>query len=37
VFDEMIVAPQYCVDRNGVTNYVGDEDARRRWGDARAC
>lgn len=35
VFDEMIVAPQYCVDRHGVTNYVGDEDCRRRWGDAR--
>jgi hypothetical protein len=32
----MIIAPQYCVNRNGVTSYVGDEDRGHRWGDARA-
>ena len=36
VFEEMIVAPQYCVNRSGVTNYVGDEECGHRWGDARA-
>lgn len=35
VFEEMIVAPQYCVNRSGVTTYVGDPDSQRRWGDAR--
>lgn len=34
-FNEMIVAPQYCVDRHGATNYVGDEECTRRWGDSR--
>ncbi len=35
VFQEMIVAPQYCVDRRGTTYYVGEENSRWRWGDAR--
>lgn len=33
---EMIISPQYCVDRNGHTSYVGDEVTPLRWGDARA-
>jgi mannose-1-phosphate guanylyltransferase len=33
---EMIVSPQYCVDRHGTTTYVGDETTTLRWGDARA-
>ncbi len=34
-FSEMIVSPQYCVDRSGQTLYLGDESCRLRWGDAR--
>ena len=34
-FDEMIVSPQYCVDRHGATLYQGDDNAQLRWGDAR--
>ena len=34
-FDEMIVSPQYCVDRHGQTLYQGDDSAVLRWGDAR--
>ena len=33
--DEMIVSPEYCVDRQGNTLYQGDESAQLRWGDAR--
>ena len=36
VFHELIVAPQYCVDRKGDTFYLGDEACPLRWGDARA-
>jgi mannose-1-phosphate guanylyltransferase len=35
-FSEMIVSPQYCVDRHGDTLYRGDDSAQLRWGDARA-
>ena len=35
-FSEMIVSPDYCVNREGETLYRGDETARLRWGDARA-
>jgi len=35
-FNEMIVSPQYCVDRHGETLYRGDDTAQLRWGDARA-
>ena len=35
-FDEMIVSPEYCVNRDGDTLYRGDETASLRWGDARA-
>jgi mannose-1-phosphate guanylyltransferase len=35
-FNEMIVSPQYCVDRHGDTLYRGDDSAQLRWGDARA-
>ncbi len=35
-FNEMIVSPSYCVDRQGETLYRGDETAQLRWGDARA-
>ncbi len=34
-FSEMIVSPDYCVDRDGNTLYRGDENAQLRWGDAR--
>ena len=35
-FEEMIVSPQYCVDRRGNTLYRGDEYTALRWADARA-
>ncbi len=35
-FNEMIVSPDYCVDRHGDTLYRGDDTAQLRWGDARA-
>jgi mannose-1-phosphate guanylyltransferase len=35
-FSEMIVSPDYCVDRHGYTLYRGDDTAQLRWGDARA-
>jgi mannose-1-phosphate guanylyltransferase len=34
-FSEMIVSPRYCVDRAGITTYVGDDRCKLRWGDAR--
>ena len=34
-FEDMIVSPEYCVDRQGTTLYQGDESAQLRWGDAR--
>jgi mannose-1-phosphate guanylyltransferase len=34
-FKEMIVSPQYCVDRSGHTTFVGDDRCPLRWGDAR--
>ena len=33
---EMIVSPEYCVDRYGETQYRGDDTSQLRWGDARA-
>jgi mannose-1-phosphate guanylyltransferase len=36
VFREMIVSPDYCVDRAGRTIYRGDDSSDLRWGDARA-
>ena len=35
-FNEMIVSPNYCVDRRGETLYRGDDTSQLRWGDARA-
>ena len=35
-FSEMIISPDYCVDRNGDTLYRGDDTTHLRWGDARA-
>ncbi|MBU3738159.1 MAG: NDP-sugar synthase [Rhodoferax sp.] len=35
-FSEMIVSPDYCVDRHGDTLYRGDDTSPLRWGDARA-
>ena len=34
--EDMIVSPNYCVDRHGNTTYPGDEGSVLRWGDARA-
>ena len=35
-FDQTIVSPKYYFDhKNGVTYYLGDENTRLRWGDAR--
>ena len=34
--NEMIVSPDYCVNRHGETFYRGDDTAHLRWGDARA-
>ncbi|WP_439519111.1 sugar phosphate nucleotidyltransferase [Hydrogenophaga sp.] len=36
IASEVIMSPQYRVDRHGDTQYVGDEDAALVWGDARA-
>ncbi len=33
---EMIVSPNYCVDRSGKTYYIGDDRCSLRWGDSRA-
>ncbi len=35
-FNEMIVSPEYCVDRHCDTLYRGDETSHLRWGDSRA-
>ena len=35
-FKDMIVSPNYCVDRTGHTLYRGDDTSELRWGDARA-
>ena len=35
-FKEMVVSPDYCVDRSGNVAYVGDDQCTLRWGDARA-
>jgi len=35
-FNEMIVSPDYCVDRRGDTLYHDDDATQLRWGDARA-
>ncbi len=35
-FHEMVVSPDYCVDRSGNTMYRGDDNCPLRWGDARA-
>ena len=35
-FNEMIVSPEYCVDRHGDTLYRGDDTSQLRWGDALA-
>jgi mannose-1-phosphate guanylyltransferase len=34
-FSEMIISPNYCVDRSGETYYVSDDRFPVRWGDAR--
>jgi len=34
--NEMIMSPDYCVDRHGETLYHGDDTTQLRWGDARA-
>jgi mannose-1-phosphate guanylyltransferase len=33
---DMVVSPQYCVDREGNTVYRGDDTTTLRWSDARA-
>ncbi len=33
---EVILSPNYCVNRHGETIYHSDEDCQLRWGDARA-
>lgn len=35
-FNEMIVSPDYCVDRQGDAWYRGDDTSELRWGDSRA-
>ena len=34
-FTDMIVSPQYCVERDGRAHYLGEDDCPFRWGDAR--
>ena len=36
LFHEMIVSPNYCVNRDGETLYRGDDTSQFRWGDSRA-
>lgn len=36
VVRELVMSPQYCVNRAGEVSYVGDEVRPLRWGDARA-
>jgi mannose-1-phosphate guanylyltransferase len=36
VFRDVILSPEYCVDREGHTFYRGDDSTTLRWGDARA-
>lgn len=36
LFQDMVVSPTYCVDRQGHATYVGDDRFSLRWGDARA-
>jgi mannose-1-phosphate guanylyltransferase len=36
VAQELVISPQYCVNRAGDVAYVGDELRPLRWGDARA-
>jgi mannose-1-phosphate guanylyltransferase len=35
-FSEVIMSPEYCVNRVGETQYCGDDTSSQRWGDARA-
>ena len=35
-FNEVIVSPDYCVNRLGDTLYRGDDTSSLRWGDSRA-
>jgi mannose-1-phosphate guanylyltransferase len=35
-FNEVIISPDYCVNRVGETLYRGDDSSQLRWGDARA-
>jgi mannose-1-phosphate guanylyltransferase len=35
-FTEMIVSPNYCIDRAGNAQYQRDDTSELRWGDARA-
>lgn len=32
---DMVVSSQYCVERDGKTHYLGEEDSLHRWGDSR--
>lgn len=32
---EMIISPQYCVGRDGIAHYLGEDASPYRWGDAR--
>ncbi len=34
-FSEMVVSPDYCVDKEGETVYRGDDNCLLRWSDAR--
>ena len=34
-FSEMVVSPDYCVDKDGNTVYRGDDNCLLRWSDAR--
>jgi len=35
-FQEVVMSPQYCVNRHGETTYRGDDTSALRWSDARA-
>ncbi|HEX5126133.1 MAG TPA: NDP-sugar synthase [Rhodocyclaceae bacterium] len=35
-FKELVVSPDYCVDRSGHTIYAGDDRSPLRWADARS-
>lgn len=32
---ELVLSSQYCIERNGTTHYLGEDECPYKWGDAR--